>query len=89
MSVAGPVSNIPAVILTGLIVPLGFLTLMMTFVWARPAMAMAKLLGFCTGLLLATVQWFPRVPRMSYFVPGPPLWLAVASSRHFLREKRC
>ncbi len=31
VSLAGPASNIPAVLLTGLIVPLGFLTLLMTF----------------------------------------------------------
>ena len=37
VSLAGPLSNIPAVILTGLIVPLGFLALLATFVWARLA----------------------------------------------------
>src|SRR4029077_5900065 len=33
VTLAGPLSNIPAVLLTGLIVPLGFLTLLFTFVW--------------------------------------------------------
>jgi competence protein len=32
VSLIGPVSNIPAVVLTGLMVPLGFVTLAMTFV---------------------------------------------------------
>jgi competence protein ComEC len=78
VSIAGPVSNIPAVILTGFIVPLGFLALLATFVWARAAIAMSKLVGLLAGWLLATVQWFSRVPRMSYRIPGPPLWLTLA-----------
>jgi competence protein ComEC len=78
VSLAGPVSNIPAVILTGLIVPLGFLTLVVTFVWARLAIVMAKALGFCTTLLLATVGWFSRIPRVGYRIPGPPAWLLAA-----------
>jgi competence protein ComEC len=78
VSLAGPASNIPAVILTGLIVPLGFLTLVVTFVWARLAIVMAKALGFCTTLLLATVGWFSRIPRVGYRIPGPPAWLLAA-----------
>jgi competence protein ComEC len=78
VSLAGPLSNIPAVILTGLIVPLGFLALVATFAWSRIAFALAKALGFCTGMLLAIVEWFSRLPRVSYRIPGPPtgLWLA-------------
>ncbi|HTW22800.1 MAG TPA: DNA internalization-related competence protein ComEC/Rec2 [Candidatus Baltobacteraceae bacterium] len=78
VSLAGPVSNIPAVILTGVIVPLGFLALLATFAWARLASILAKALGFCTGLLLATVEWFSRLPRVSYRIPGPPTWLWLA-----------
>jgi competence protein ComEC len=77
VSLAGPLSNIPAVLLTGAIVPLGFLTLAMTFVWSRLALALAKLLGACVGWLLATVAWFSRLPRATYRVPGPPGWLEI------------
>jgi competence protein ComEC len=77
VSLAGPLSNIPAVILTGLIVPLGFLALLLTFVWTRLAMAVAHAAGFCAGLLLATVNWFSRLPRLSYRIPDPPVWLIV------------
>jgi competence protein ComEC len=77
VSLAGPLSNIPAVILTGLIVPLGFLTLLATFVWGRLAAALAKLLGLFASGLLATVNWFSRWPRVSYRIPGPPLWLMI------------
>ena len=75
VSLAGPLSNIPAVMLTGIIVPLGFLALLLTFVWARLAMAVAKAVGFCAGLLLATMNWFSRLPRVSYRIPDPPFWL--------------
>jgi competence protein ComEC len=78
ISLAGPLSNIPAVMLTVLIVPLGFLTLALTFVWARLALLFARVLGLCAGLLLATVNWFGRLPRVSYRIPGPPTWLLVA-----------
>jgi competence protein ComEC len=75
VSLAGPLSNIPAVMLTGLIVPLGFLALLLTFIWARLAILLARVLGFCTGLLLATIEWFSRLPRVSYRIPAPPVWL--------------
>ncbi len=78
VSLAGPVSNIPAVLLTGLIVPLGFLTLATSFVWTRLALLFAKLLGACTTALLAIVEWFSRIPRVSYRIPGPPIWLLIA-----------
>jgi len=78
VNLAGPISNIPAVILTGLIVPLGFLALVATFAWARLAALLAKALGLCTGMLLATVEWFSRLPHVSYRIPGPPTWLWLA-----------
>ncbi|HWF38695.1 MAG TPA: ComEC/Rec2 family competence protein [Candidatus Acidoferrales bacterium] len=78
ISLQGPISNIPAVILTGLIVPAGFLALAMSFVWSGLALAMAKGVSFGVGLLLASVDWFSRVPHTSYRIPGPPLWLVIA-----------
>jgi competence protein ComEC len=77
VSLAGPLSNIPAVILTGVIVPLGFLALLATFIWPRVAMVLAKLLGTCVGMLLATIHWFAHWPRLAYRIPGPPRWLIV------------
>lgn len=77
VTLAGPLSNIPAVLLTGLIVPLGFLALVFTFIWAKLAWALARALGCCAGLLLTTVHWFSHWPRMSYRIPGPPTWLIV------------
>jgi competence protein ComEC len=84
VSLAGPLSNIPAVILTGLIVPLGFVTLLAALVWARLALVLAKALGFCAGLLLSTVAWFSAWPRLSYRIPGPPVWLMIAFFAAFI-----
>jgi competence protein ComEC len=84
VSLAGPISNIPAVLLTGIIVPLGFLTLVMTFIWARFAPVLAKALGFCAGLLLSSVEWFARWPRLTYRIPGPPLWLVIVFFAAFI-----
>jgi competence protein ComEC len=78
VSLSGPISNLFAVILTGIIVPLGFLTLVLTFVWSRAAMILAKGLSLCVGMLLTTVQWFAHWPRLSYRIPGSPVYLVVA-----------
>jgi len=78
VSLAGPLSNIPAVILTGLIVPLGFLMLLATFVWARLSLLLARMLGFLAAMLLGIVKWVSTWPRVSYRIPGPPVWLIVA-----------
>jgi competence protein ComEC len=77
VSLAGPISNIPAVLLTGIIVPLGFVTLGMAMVWARAGLLRVKALSFCVGLLIASVEWFTRWPRLSYRIPGPPVWLMI------------
>jgi competence protein ComEC len=74
-SLSGPASNIPAVLLTSLIVPLGFLSLLVSYIWAGLGAAIAKIVGMLTGWLLASVQWFSRLPRTSWRIPGPPVWL--------------
>ena len=84
VSLSGPVSNIPAVLLTAAIVPLGFLMLATSFVWAGAAALMAKAAGFCAALLIATAEWFSRVPRASYRIPEPPIWLTIAFFAVFL-----
>ncbi len=78
VSLAGPISNIPAVFLTGLIVPLGFLALAATFIWVRMAALLAHALGLLAGALLAIVKWFSAWPRVSFRIPGPPMWLVIA-----------
>jgi competence protein ComEC len=89
VSLAGPLSNIPAVLLTAIIVPLGFVALVASFVWSRIALLLAKALGFCAGLLLSTVTWFGHWPRLSYRIPGPPLWLAICFFAAFVCLAMC
>ncbi len=84
VSLAGPMSNVPAVLLTAIIVPLGFVTLGMALLWARLGLLLAKGLSFCIGLLIATVEWFARWPRLTYRIPGPPVWLVIAFFAGFI-----
>jgi competence protein ComEC len=74
VSLAGPLSNIPAVILTGLIVPLALLA---TFVWARLSLVLAQMLGSLVALLLGIAKWISALPRVSYRIPGPPIRLSL------------
>lgn len=78
VSLAGPVINIPAVLLTGLIVPLGFLALASSFLWSGVAALLAKAVGGLTSVLLAIIGWFAGIPHLSYRIPGPPLWVSFA-----------
>ncbi|HKV28124.1 MAG TPA: DNA internalization-related competence protein ComEC/Rec2 [Candidatus Acidoferrales bacterium] len=73
-SLSGPASNVPAVLLTALIVPLGFLSLVTTYIWPALAAAVAKVTGLLVAGLLSSVGWFSRLPRMSWRIPGPPHW---------------
>jgi competence protein ComEC len=72
VSLSGPVSNVPAVLLTTFIVPLGFLSLVLSFLWVRLGVGVAKLVSFLVGLLLTSVDWFSKVPNLSWRIPGPP-----------------
>ncbi len=89
VSLAGPMSNIPAVLLTAITVPLGFVALLASFVWARLALLLAKALGFCAGLLLSSVTWFGHWPRLSYRIPGPPVWLTITFFVSFVCLAMC
>ena len=78
ISLSGPISNIPAVLLTAVVVPLGFLCLAVSFLWTRGAVVLAKLLSALTFALLRTIEWFSRLPLFSYRIPSPPIWLILA-----------
>jgi competence protein ComEC len=78
VTLAGPIANVPAVALTTLLVPLGFVTLLLSFVWSGFAKMVAALLGFAAHLLVRATDWFAALPHLSYRVPGPPAWLLVA-----------
>ncbi|MCU1340848.1 MAG: internalization-related competence protein ComEC/Rec2, partial [Candidatus Acidoferrum typicum] len=75
VTLIGPLANIPALLLTGFIVPLGLFTLMISLVSRGIAVWLAKILGFFLAILGKSVQWFAGWHGASYRIPGPPLLL--------------
>jgi competence protein ComEC len=75
VTLAGPLANLAAVPLTGVVVPLGFLTLGSGLLFPALGKLLATPLAWLTFLLLRVVQWVAHFPRWSYRIPGPPLWL--------------
>ncbi len=77
VTLSGPLANLAAVPLTGVVVPLGFLTLACGLIYYPLGKLLASLLAWLTVLLLHIVQWFAHFARWSYRIPGPPIWLVV------------
>jgi competence protein ComEC len=77
MALSAPIVNLAAVPLTGIVVPLGFLTLVTGLILPAAGKIVAAPLAWLTAILVHTVQWFAHFPRWSYRIPGPPFWLIV------------
>jgi competence protein ComEC len=75
IALSAPIVNLAAVPLTGIVVPLGFLTLVTGLILPAVAKIVAVPLAWLTAFLVHTVQWFAHFPRWSYRIPGPPFWL--------------
>ncbi len=75
VSLSAPVVNLVAVPMIGILVPLGFVTLTTGMALPAAGKLIAAPLTWLTGLLVQTVHWFGHFPRLSYRIPGPPLWL--------------
>ncbi|HEV2489047.1 MAG TPA: DNA internalization-related competence protein ComEC/Rec2 [Candidatus Acidoferrales bacterium] len=78
VSLSGPASNIPAVLLTALIVPFGFLTLVASYLWSGLGTVLARITGILAGWLLSCIDWFSRLPHASWRIPDPPNLLLAA-----------
>jgi competence protein ComEC len=78
ITLAGPIVNLAAVPLTGVVVPLGFVTLGSALLFPSFARMLAVPLTFVTSVLVYIVHWFARLPKWSYRIPGPHLWVVVA-----------
>jgi competence protein ComEC len=78
ITLAGPIVNLAAVPLTGVVVPLGFVTLGSALLLPALGKILAVPLTSITLLLLHIVHWFARLPRWSYRIPGPHLWVVVS-----------
>jgi competence protein ComEC len=72
---SAPIVNLAAVPLTGLVVPLGFLTLVCGLISPMAGKLLSAPLAWLTALLLHVVQWFAHFRSWSYRIPGPPFWL--------------
>jgi competence protein ComEC len=75
MTLAAPLSNIPAVLLTGLIVPLAFVTLALSAVSMRLAAWAAWIVSHLVSWLLASVHYFAAWPHAAWGIPDPPVWV--------------
>lgn len=78
ITLAGPLANVPAYLLTALIVPLGFLALTASSISRGLAHPLARILGIALSALERIVDWFAHWHRLSYRIPSPPVWLLAA-----------
>jgi competence protein ComEC len=77
VTLIGPLANLLAVPLTGVIVPLGFFTLGGAMILPTPAQVLAKPLGWLVAVQGHFVGWFAAIEHGSYRLPGPPIWVMV------------
>ena len=73
----GALANLLAVPLTGLLVPAGFVVLLLGSISHTLAAWIALPVQFLTQLLIHCVSWFSELRHGSYRIPGPPTWLMV------------
>ena len=75
VTLVGPFANVPALLLTGLAVPIGFLMLAASIVSQSVAGVLAKPLSVILSMLDITVRWFAGWHGASYRIPGPSIAL--------------
>jgi competence protein ComEC len=78
VSVSGPLANMPATVLSALIVPFGFIALGLDALWTGLAEIAAHFTGWLVQALLVIIQTISAWPRTAYRVPGPPAWVLAA-----------
>ena len=78
VTLIGPIMNVPALLLTSWIVPLGFLMLATSAVWSAFGKLFSIPLGLLLRLLESSVRWMSQQHGASYRIPGPPVWVTTA-----------
>ncbi len=78
VSLIGPLANVPATLLSGVMVPLGYATLGASAAWEELDRVPAIVLGWLSAALVRSVQWFAEWSGGAYRVPRPSLWLVAA-----------
>ena len=71
----GPVANLFVVPLTGVIVPLGFLSLSSSLAYPALGKVVAWPLSWLVMLQARIVSSLAHIPRSSYRIPAPPVWV--------------
>ena len=74
---SGMAANLLVLPLTGLLIPLGFLVLVLSLIWWPAAVAGSHLLGFLVSLLHRIVDWSAHLPRLDRRVPAPPVLVSI------------
>jgi competence protein ComEC len=77
VSFIAPIANIPAVLVTAFIVPVGFASLALGLIWKNLGFILAHALSLLIAILAASIHWFARLPSSSIRVPSPPTVLLV------------
>ena len=77
VSFVAPLANIPAVLLTAIIVPFGFASLVLGAVWSHLGIVLGRALSILIGMLVASMHWFAQLPSSSVRVPSPPTALLI------------
>ena len=77
VSFIAPVANIPAVLLTSILVPVGFAALIFGAIWKTLGFVLGRALSFLIEMLTGSIHWFAQLPSSSVRVPSPPITLLV------------
>ena len=77
VTLSGLLANLIALPLTGILVPLGFATLIVAIISQPAGLVLGIPLKWLTALLIHAVDWIAQIPGWSYRIPGPPLWLVL------------
>ena len=78
VALTGPVVNLLAVPMMGVMVPLGFGAVLSGTFFPALGRILGVPLGWLTAVLISLVKYFSGLPPWSYRVPGPPQWLLIA-----------
>jgi competence protein ComEC len=77
VSLLGPFANIGAVLLTGIIVPVGFAALAISFLSVTIGRFVGHLAAAVASMMVKVVGWFAKFQWANVRMPTPPLWLLV------------
>jgi competence protein ComEC len=77
VSFVAPIANIPAVLLTSILVPFGFAALVLGAIWRSFGIILGRALSFLIAMLIASTHWFAQLPSSSVRVRSPPTVLLI------------